>query len=161
MTLCQKHPKCGCPSKDECVDPRPHPMVAKTFYFSESNGNEWWSVFLLHNEEDSPLSGHQVYRDEIQGRAEYECAVLNAFITGAEPPSILDFDTDPPPKLAAKWKAAQEPVLYQVKASGKGATWGPGCSKQVACAIYRNGKSGFSVRALKVVQNFDPAQLEE
>lgn len=74
----------------------------------ESNGNVTWAVFL-RRPGDGLMDSHQVYADEIEGRAKYEAAKLRHFLGQGPEPDILDFDTSPRTETESQ-RAEAEPT---------------------------------------------------
>jgi hypothetical protein len=71
----------------------PKSLTVDVFRLDESNGRTTWSV-MLRQPGESMFDGYQVYRDAIEGRAQYEAACLRAYLAREPMPCVLDFDTD-------------------------------------------------------------------
>lgn len=69
------------------------PLTVTCGDMHESNGRVTWVVFLRRHGDDI-MDAHQVYADEIEGRAKYEAAKLMHFLGQGPEPDILAFDTD-------------------------------------------------------------------
>jgi hypothetical protein len=82
--------------------------------FKESNGNRWWSVFLAY-EGQTVFDWHEVYSDEIEGRALYEADCLRHFLGQGPKPDILAYDTEAPqPTQSAPVVKAEQLAAGQV-----------------------------------------------
>jgi hypothetical protein len=77
--------------------------------FKESNGNRWWSVFLAY-EGQTVFDWHEVYSDEIEGRALYEADCLRHFLGQGPKPDILAYDTAAPQPTQSAPVVKAEPL---------------------------------------------------
>lgn len=98
----------------------------------ESNGRKTWAVLLKRHTDDTPMDAHQVYADEIEGRAMYEAAKLRAFLGQGPEPDILAFDTDAPTGVSAIGTKFAKTYCSQC-----GGEFGPGDSGFSHCENHR------------------------